>query len=119
MGEPGSWTSALFCRLFGLDVSFQGLHILFEGIDSRTGDATDGAGHLSPESLFDLDIARFLQLVDLNAEVAGRGPRLLPDEDEVGLLDPQQDRHDGQPQFGVQQRIQLFEHCLRFWWLMM
>ena len=92
------------------DVALQRLDILREGVAPRISDAADRAGHLAPEGLFHGDVARPGQLVQLHGEVAGRGAGLLADEDEVGAFDPDEDRHHGQPQLRMQQRIKLPEH---------
>ena len=81
-----------------------------EGVASRVGDAADGAGHLAPEGLFDFDVIRFRQLVQLYRKVARRGSGLLPDKDEIGAFDPDEDRHHGQTQFGMQQGVEFFKH---------
>ena len=73
-------------------------------------------GIFFPErSFFDRDVAGFLQFVDLYAQVARRSSRLFPDENEVGLFDPEEDRHYRQAQFRVQQGIQFLEHLLCDW----
>lgn len=74
------------------------------------GNAAYRAGYLASESLFHFDVTRLRKLVQLHRKVARRSSGLLPYEDEVGAFDPDEDRNDGQPQFGVQQGIQLFEH---------
>ena len=69
-----------------------------------------------PRKVFStVDVAGFLQFVDLYAQVARRSSRLFPDENEVGLFDPEEDRHYRQAQFRVQQGIQFLEHLLCDW----
>lgn len=97
-------------RSLFLYVALQRLDVFGEGVASGVGDAAHRAGNLAPEGLFDLDVTRFGEFVQLHREVSRRGSGLLPDEDEVGAFDPDEDRNDGQSQFGVQQGIQLFEH---------
>jgi len=70
------------------DIGLQRRDVFGEGVASRVGDAADGAGHLAPEGLFDFDVIRFRQLVQLYRKVARRGSGLLPDEDESALSTP-------------------------------
>lgn len=97
-------------------VGLQCRDVFGEGIAPGVRDAADRAGHLPAEGLFDFDVIRLRQLVQLYRKVARRGSGLLPDKDKVGALDPDEDRHHGQSQFRMQQRIQFFEHCLRVMW---
>lgn len=65
-------------RLFLLfDIASQRLDIVFKGPNALLRDAAEGAGHLAAEGLFDRDIARLLELVELHAQIARRGTRLL------------------------------------------
>ena len=56
------------------------------------------------------DVIRFRQLVQLYRKVARRGSGLLQDKDEIGAFDPDEDRHHGQTQFGMQQGVEFFKH---------
>ena len=80
-----------------VDVALQCFDVLRKGVSSGIGDAADGAGHLAAETLFHVDVSGFGQFVDLHGEIPGRGSGLLAEEDEIGALDPDEDRHDGQP----------------------
>ncbi len=56
-------------------VGLQRRDVFGEGIASGVRDATDRAGHLPAEGLFDFDIIRLRQLVQLYRKVARRGSR--------------------------------------------
>lgn len=73
-------------------VALQRFDVLLESIHACRGNAAERAGYFSPKGLFDRDVAGFLQFVDLYAQVARRSSRLFPDENEVGLFDPEEDR---------------------------
>ena len=88
-----------------INITLQRLHIILEGFQSSGGDAAEGAGLLSLESLFHLDVARRRQFVDLHAQVASRGSRLLLDIRELGSVATDEQRHNGQSQLRVQQWV--------------
>lgn len=72
---------------FAADIVGQRVDILGKGGATLGRDGACGAGHTSLEAFAHGDVSRFLQFVDLHAEVAGRGPRPLAQVDEVGTLD--------------------------------
>ncbi len=60
-------------QIFLLDVVPEVFHILLESFDPSLCDPTGSERTLSLEGFFDPDITRFLQLVELNAEIARSG----------------------------------------------
>lgn len=92
------------------NISLQRGYIDFEGIDTCLCDTTDGTRHLAAEGLLHGDIARFLQFIDLHAEISRRSARLFAQIDEVGAFDSDQDGHYCQPQLGVQEGIEFLKH---------
>ena len=92
-------------RFTYLQIRFQRFDVCLERLPSFVGDAADGTGSLALEGLLDLDITCCRQLVDLHAQVARRGSRLLLDLRELGLVGTDEQRHDGQSQLSVQKWV--------------
>ena len=94
------------------EIVLERIDIFIERLAASVGRAAGGARFLAFEALLDGDVAGLAEFVYLHAEVAGRGARLFSDIDEVRLLDPDEDRHHGEPELRMQQRIQFSEHIL-------
>lgn len=100
------WVSSLLGGV-GLDVEVgaQGGNVVLKGFEADGGDPAQGAWLLALKGLLDGNIARRGQFVELHTQVARRGPGLLLDVGELGLIDTDEQRHDGQAQLGVQQWV--------------
>ena len=94
------------------EIVLERIDIFIERLAASVGRAAGGARFLAFEAFLDCDVAGLAEFVYLHAEVAGRGARLFSDIDEVRLLDPDEDRHHGEPELRMQQRIQFSEHIL-------
>ena len=92
-------------RLADLKIALQSLDVCLECLLALGRDATDGAGALALERLYDFDVACCRQFFDLHTEVACRSSRLLLDVGELGFEVTDEQRHDGQSQLGVQQWV--------------
>lgn len=105
-------SNLILSPVFQGEVILERIDIFIESFDASVGRTASGARLLAFEALFHGDVAGLAELVYLHAEIAGRGARLLSDVDEIRLLDPDEDRHHGEAEFGMQQRIQFSEHSL-------
>ena len=105
-------SNLILSPVFQGEVILERIDIFIERIATSVGRTAGGARLLAFEALLHGNVAGLAELVYLHAEVAGRGARLLSDIDEVRLLDPDEDRHHGEAEFGMQQRIQFSEHSL-------
>ena len=88
--------------LSGSEVFLQRFHIVSESLCPRRGYLASGTRHFPFEAFLDGDVARFGQFVNLHAQVARGGTRMLLEVVEVSLLYSGKERHDGQSQFRVQ-----------------
>ena len=67
-----------------------------------------------PRKLFSISMyPAFASLSNCTERFPAVAPVWLAEEDKVGAFNPDEDRHDGQPQLRVQQGIQFFEHGFR------
>ena len=94
------------------EIALERIDIFIERLDADIGRAAGGARLLAFEALPHRDVAGLAELVDLHAEIAGRGTCLFSDIDEVRLLNADENRHHGEAELGMQQRIQFSEHRL-------
>ena len=81
-----------------VQVTFQRFHVGFEGFTPLVGHAAEGAGFLAFEGLLHVDVASRGEFVELHAQVASRGTRLLFDVGKFGFLhtDEQGDNREAQ-----------------------
>lgn len=94
------------------NIFLQGFDVGAEGVKAGLGDGAGGAGLLPFEAFLNRDVTGGREFVDLDAEVAGGGSRLLFDVGEVGGLHTRQERHHGKPQLRMKDRVQFREHGL-------
>ena len=92
-------------RLTDGQIRLQRLDVCLERMPSHVGDAADGAGTLAFEGLLDFDVACCREFVNLHAQVARRGSRLLLDVREFSLVSTNEQRHHSQSQLRMQQRV--------------
>ena len=97
-----------------LDIAFEAFHIIGKGLYPLGCDPAKGSGLFPREPFFDLDVTGLGQFVELDAQVPCRGLGLFLDEVEIGFLHANQDGHDGQSQFGVEERVEVLKHFQAF-----
>ena len=83
----------------------QGLDVLLKCFKAHRRDAAKGTRALTLECFLYGDLARGREFVELLAQVARRGARLLLDVGELGRLGTDEQRHHRQSQLTVQQWI--------------
>ncbi len=102
----------IFSALRDLKVLLESLNVLGKGVPALAGDSAESAGLFSLESLLHLDVSRSGKLVELHAQVSGRGSGLGLDVHEVRLHHANQYAHHRKPQLRMEQRIQRLERYL-------
>lgn len=105
----GRRKTALF---FYIQIGLEVFYIFFEGGDAGGSDLANGLGVVVLKGFGDIDVAGLFQLIDLDAEIAGRGARLFPEIGKFRLFDRDQDADDGQSQLRMQYRVEVFKHVV-------
>ena len=86
---------SLSCGWSKIQIFPQGFDIVFKCPAALPGDAAHGARLFSGKSLFDRDISGRMELVELNAEIAGGGIGFFFEKNKIGLFDIHEYRHHG------------------------
>ena len=95
-------------------IRFQGLEVVLEGIKAGRGNPADRAGLAAFECLFDGDISRIGQVVDLHAQITCCRSCGFSKIDKVSLFEIDQHGHYCQAQFVMKQWIEFLEHIFSF-----